>query len=212
MNPVLLKTLITLAASNHKSAKSGTVGSDAQLKNRTILYPDEAVDMREWGISGLPAMVLGATPQTCLFVSDLTTSNDTDGSSSEGPYSDADADSTKSTSGSDSASFSLTLKCPPSDGSNLQSRTIVWQLTVPISGYRNIQTSSNSESVRAPVVKTRLKLQGIDRDIEVGLLEMTGLEQPLLIGRHLGRQVPHPSRPTSHRARPESPGCRSESG
>ncbi|HCK20345.1 MAG TPA: hypothetical protein DHW36_17670, partial [Thalassospira sp.] len=63
MNPILLKTLIQLAASNKKPAPTGTVGSDAQLKNRIVLFSDEAVNLPDWGISGLPAMILGAAPQ-----------------------------------------------------------------------------------------------------------------------------------------------------
>ncbi|WP_430474933.1 hypothetical protein ACQ0MK_04095 [Thalassospira lucentensis] len=174
----MLKTLMTLAASNNKSARSGSVGEDAQLKNRTVLYPDETVDLPEWGIAGLPAMILGAAPQTCLFVSDLST----DSTADENNDSD-DSDESSEVKTADIASFSLTLKCPPDAQSSLKSRTIVWQLAAPVSGYRDIQTSANSASVRAPVIKTRMVLHGIDRDVDIGLLEMAGLEQPLLIGQ-----------------------------
>ncbi|MEQ8392854.1 MAG: hypothetical protein RIB30_17840 [Thalassospira sp.] len=174
----MLKTLMTLAASNNKAARSGSVGEDAHLKNRTVLYPDETVDLPEWGIAGLPAMILGAAPQTCLFVSDLRTDSADDDNSDSG-----DTDEGSDGNAADIASFSLTLKCPPDAQSSLKSRTIVWQLSAPVSGYRDIQTSANSASVRAPVIKTRMVLHGVDRDVDIGLLEMAGLEQPLLIGQ-----------------------------
>ncbi|WP_336080505.1 hypothetical protein [Thalassospira sp. CH_XMU1448-2] len=187
MNPILLKTLISLAASNNKSAKGGSLGTDAQLRNRTILYPDEALDLPEWGIAGMPGMILGAAPQTCLFVSDLEMSGSDNASTGESSDTDQDteAEPTKTSDGSSAGivSFSLTLKCNPDPQSNLKSCTIVWKLSLPIAGYRDIQTSSSSESVRAPVIHTRMKIRGIERDVEIGLLEMTGLEQPLLIGQ-----------------------------
>lgn len=180
MNPILLKTLISLAASNNKPAASGTVGSDAHLKNRTVLFSDEATDIPEWGISGLPAMILGAAPQTCLFVGDLTANTpDADSPTSEA----SDDEAPEDTPSADTVSFSLTIKSPPEEGSRLSARTIVWKLTVPVSGYRDVQTTANSPSVRAPVIKTQIKLGGIKRDVEIGLLEMGGLEQPLLIGK-----------------------------
>lgn len=180
MNPILLKTLISLAASNNKPAASGTVGSDAHLKNRTVLFSDEATDIPEWGISGLPAMILGAAPQTCLFVGDLTANTpDADSPTSE----TSDDEAPDDTPSADTVSFSLTIKSPPEEGSRLSARTIVWKLTVPVSGYRDVQTTANSPSVRAPVIKTKIKLGGIKRDVEIGLLEMGGLEQPLLIGK-----------------------------
>ncbi|WP_412557964.1 hypothetical protein [Thalassospira sp. MIT1370] len=189
MNPVLLKTLISLAASNNKPAKSGSLGDDAQLRGRTILYPDEALDLPEWGIAGMPGMVLGAAPQTCLFVSDLHISGASDDAHSSDTAS-ADSASTTNDSSDDQdkdageiVSFSLTLKCNPAPESNLKSCTIVWKLALPVAGYRDIQTSSNSASVRAPVIHTRMKIGGIMRDVEMGLLEMGGLEQPLLIGQ-----------------------------
>jgi hypothetical protein len=179
MNPILLKTLISLAASNNKSAKNGSLGNDAQLRNRTILYPDEALDLPEWGIAGMPGMVLGAAPQTCLFVSDLHISEANDSPSE-------DTDRTDKTSGEPSgeiASFCLTLSCTPAPESSLKSCTIIWKLALPIAGYRDIQTSNNSDSVRAPVIHTTLKIGNILRDVEIGLLEMNGLKQPLLIGQ-----------------------------
>ncbi|MEQ9345016.1 MAG: hypothetical protein RIG26_01100 [Thalassospira sp.] len=197
----MLKTLMTLAAANNKSARSGSVGEDAQLKNRTVLYPDETVDLPEWGIAGLPAMILGAAPQTCLFVSDLRTESADDDDSDSGDTDEgSDGDAT------DIASFSLTLKCPPDAQSSLKSRTIVWQLSAPVSGYRDIQTSANSASVRAPVIKTRMVLHGVDRDVDIGLLEMAGLEQPLLIGQDtLGDKfLIRPDRPKTDKA-PKSP-------
>lgn len=203
MNPILLKTLITLAASNNKSAKGGTVGTDAQLKNRTVLYPDEAVDLPEWGISGLPAMILGAAPQTCLFVSDLNTDSQSDDSSS----SDADSsDDDANAPAPEIASFSLTLKCPPEADSTLHARTIVWQLSVPIAGYRDVQTSSNSASVHAPVIKTRMVLRGVERVVNIGLLEMAGLDQPLLVGQDAlaDKFLIRPDRPASDKS-PKAP-------
>lgn len=203
MNPILLKTLITLAASNNKSAKGRTVGTDAQLKNRTVLYPDEAVDLPEWGISGLPAMILGAAPQTCLFVSDLSTDADTENApSDEADSSNDDADSPAP----EIASFSLTLKCPPEADSTLHARTIVWQLSVPIAGYRDVQTSSNSASVHAPVIKTRMVLRGVERVVNIGLLEMAGLDQPLLVGQDAlaDKFLIRPDRPASEKS-PKAP-------
>ncbi len=203
MNPILLKTLITLAASNNKSAKGGTVGTDAQLKNRTVLYPDEAVDLPEWGISGLPAMILGAAPQTCLFVSNLSTDADTD----DAPSNDADSSDDDATARSpEIASFSLTLKCPPEADSTLHARTIVWQLSVPIAGYRDVQTSSNSASVHAPVIKTRMVLRGVERVVNIGLLEMAGLDQPLLVGQDAlaDKFLIRPDRPASDKS-PKAP-------
>ena len=189
MNPVLLKTLISLAASNNKPAKSGSLGDDAQLRGRTILYPDEALDLPEWGIAGMPGMVLGAAPQTCLFVSDLHISGASDDAHSSDTASGDNASTTNDSSddqdkdAGEIVSFSLTLKCNPAPESNLKSCTIVWKLALPVAGYRDIQTSSNSASVRAPVIHTRMKIGGIMRDVEIGLLEMGGLEQPLLIGQ-----------------------------
>ncbi|WP_417826396.1 hypothetical protein [Thalassospira povalilytica] len=189
MNPVLLKTLISLAASNNKPAKSGSLGDDAQLRGRTILYPDEALDLPEWGIAGMPGMVLGAAPQTCLFVSDLHISGASDDAHSSDTASGDNASTTNDSSddqdkdAGEIVSFSLTLKCNPAPESNLKSCTIVWKLALPVAGYRDIQTSSNSASVRAPVIHTRMKIGGIVRDVEIGLLEMGGLEQPLLIGQ-----------------------------
>lgn len=203
MNPILLKTLITLAASNNKSAKGGTVGTDAQLKNRTVLYPDEAVDLPEWGISGLPAMILGAAPQTCLFVSDLSTDRDTE----DAPSGDADSGDDDATAlAPEIASFSLTLKCPPEADSTLHARTIVWQLSVPIAGYRDVQTSSNSASVHAPVIKTRMVLRGVERVVNIGLLEMAGLDQPLLVGQDAlaDKFLIRPDRPASDKS-PKAP-------
>ena len=189
MNPVLLKTLISLAASNNKPAKSGSLGDDAQLRGRTILYPDEALDLPEWGIAGMPGMVLGAAPQTCLFVSDLHISGASDDAHSSDTASGDNASTTNDSrddqdkDAGEIVSFSLTLKCNPAPESNLKSCTIVWKLALPVAGYRDIQTSSNSASVRAPVIHTRMKIGGIVRDVEIGLLEMGGLEQPLLIGQ-----------------------------
>lgn len=203
MNPILLKTLITLAASNNKSAKGGTVGTDAQLKNRTVLYPDEAVDLPEWGISGLPAMILGAAPQTCLFVSDLST----DGETEDTPSDEADSSDDDATARApEIASFSLTLKCPPEADSTLHARTIVWQLSVPIAGYRDVQTSSNSASVHAPVIKTRMVLRGVERVVNIGLLEMAGLDQPLLVGQDAlaDKFLIRPDRPASDKS-PKAP-------
>ncbi len=195
MNPILLKTLIQLAASNKKPAPTGTVGSDAHLKNRIVLFSDEAVTLPDWGISGLPAMVLGAAPQTCLFVSDLVVdpaakgedaTNDTMPSppnpdqDTNSPHSDEDAND--ATTG-ETVSFSLTISSPPAPNSSLKARTIVWKLSLPVASYRDVQTGANSASVHAPVVASRITLGGVERDVEIGLLEMGGLEQPLLIGK-----------------------------
>ncbi|MDG4719104.1 MULTISPECIES: hypothetical protein [Thalassospira] len=134
MNPILLKTLISLAASNNKSAKSGSLGTDAQLRNRTILYPDEALDLPEWGIAGMPGMILGAAPKTCLFVSDLNVSGPDDNSSENSNSRDKPSDNPSE----EIASFSLTLSCTPAPDSSLKSCTIIWKLSLPIAGYRDI--------------------------------------------------------------------------
>ncbi|AXO14454.1 hypothetical protein DY252_09640 [Thalassospira indica] len=182
MNPILLKTLIQLAASNKKPAPSGTVGSDAQLKNRIVLFADEAVALPDWGISGLPSMILGAAPQTCLFVSDLTVDDDGEDKDDTGS-SDSSNDDASDATASGSVSFSLTIKAPPAADSSLKSRTIVWKLTLPVAGFRDVQTGASTPPVHAPVIKTRIKLGGVIRDVEIGLLEMGPLDQPLLIGK-----------------------------
>ncbi|WP_417823525.1 hypothetical protein [Thalassospira lucentensis] len=194
MNPILLKTLLTLASSNASGTSSTKRGMDAALHNRTVLYPDEPVDLPRWGISALPSMILGAAPQTCLFVNDLSVSSaNTDPEASSGSDAKPAAIRTTTTASSDSdddsqdskiVSFSLSLDSPPDPTtSGLTARKITWQLSMPVAGYRDIKTSANSASVRAPVIRTRMLLHGIDRDVEIGLLEMAGLEQPLLIGQ-----------------------------
>jgi hypothetical protein len=199
MNPILLKTLIQLAASNKKPAPAGTVGTDAHLKNRIVLFADEAVNLPDWGISGLPSMILGAAPQTCLFVSDLDVSDD----AKDADDSDADAsgkDDDEKPAGS--VSFSLTIKAPPAPDSPLHARTIVWKLTLPIEGFRDVQTGASSTPVHAPVIKTRIKLGGLEREVEIGLLEMGGLDQPLLIGKDTlsNKFLIRPDRPEDQKA------------
>ncbi|MBC07135.1 MAG: hypothetical protein CMO10_12670 [Thalassospira sp.] len=205
MNPILLKTLIQLAASNKKPAPTGTVGSDAQLKNRIVLFSDEPVTLPDWGISGLPSMILGAAPQTCLFVSDLSVDGDADDASDTDNSKDTAASGTTdddTTKASGTVSFSLTIKSPPAEGSSLQARTIVWKLTLPIAGYRDVQTGASSAAVHAPVIKSRIKLGGVERDVEIGLLEMTGLDQPLLIGKDTlaDKFLIRPDRPDDQKA------------
>ena len=200
MNPVLLKTLLSMASNNAQaSASSKKTGMDAQMRSRTVLYPDEPVDLPRWGISAMPSMILGAAPQTCLFVKDLTvTPADPDRDSggknspatpSPSPASTAStgssgtADDSAATPASDTVSFSLSLESPPETQSGLSARQITWQLSMPVAGYRDIKTSANSDSVRAPVIRTLMQLRGINRDVEIGLLEMGGIDQPLLIGQ-----------------------------
>ncbi|WP_102782494.1 hypothetical protein [Thalassospira sp. GB04J01] len=193
----MLKTLLSLASTNAAaSASSKKNGMDAQMRTRTVLYPDEPVDLPRWGISALPSMILGAAPQTCLFVKDLTVmpakpDQDTDGRNSpatpsKSPTSTASpgtTDDSTATPDSDTVSFSLALDSPPETESGLSARQITWQLSMPVAGYRDIKTSANSDSVRTPVIRTCMQLRGIDRDVEIGLLEMAGIEQPLLIGQ-----------------------------
>ncbi|WP_052657569.1 hypothetical protein [Thalassospira sp. HJ] len=205
MNPILLKTLIQLAASNKKPAPTGAVGSDAQLKNRIVLFSDEPVTLPDWGISGLPSMILGAAPQTCLFVSDLSVDGDADDGSDADNSNDTAAsgtDNDETTKASGTVSFSLTIKSPPAEGSSLQARTIVWKLTLPVAGYRDVQTGASSAAVHAPVIKSRIKLGGVERDVEIGLLEMTGLDQPLLIGKDTlaDKFLIRPDRPDDQKA------------
>ena len=180
MNPILLKTLMSLASSNASGAPRAAGGMDANLRSRTVLYPDEPVDLPRWGISALPSMILGAAPQTCLFVNDLSVGS---ASTDHGTVSDSTSDHDDADQASETVSFSLALDSPPDKTSGLTARKITWQLSMPIAGYRDIKTSANSASVRAPVIRTRMQLRGIDRDVEIGLLEMAGLEQPLLIGQ-----------------------------
>lgn len=180
MNPILLKTLMSLASSNASGAPRAAGGMDANLRSRTVLYPDEPVDLPRWGISALPSMILGAAPQTCLFVNDLSVGS---ASTDQGEGSDSTSDHDDADQASETVSFSLALDSPPDKTSGLTARKITWQLSMPVAGYRDIKTSANSASVRAPVIRTRMQLRGIDRDVEIGLLEMAGLEQPLLIGQ-----------------------------
>jgi len=180
MNPILLKTLMSLASSNASGTPRAAGGMDANLRNRTVLYPDEPVDLPRWGIAALPSMILGAAPQTCLFVNDLSVGP---ASTDYGAGSDSTSDHIDSDQAGETVSFSLALDSPPDKTSGLTTRKITWQLSMPIAGYRDIKTSANSASVRAPVIRTRMQLRGIDRDVEIGLLEMAGLEQPLLIGQ-----------------------------
>ncbi|MCC9625798.1 hypothetical protein LPB41_29335 [Thalassospira sp. MA62] len=185
MNPILFKTLLALNSSNSRSAPGGSAGVDAQLRNRAVLYPDEPIDLPDWGIAGLPSMILGAAPQTCLFVSNLSVSppkDDADKPAQSTSGSDADTNADPS-SASGSVSFCLTVNSPPADKTALTSRQITWNLTMPISAFRDVQTSSTSAAIHAPVIRTRMQLRGVDRDIEIGLLEMAGMDQPLLIGR-----------------------------
>ncbi|HCW66563.1 MAG TPA: hypothetical protein DHR80_04980 [Thalassospira lucentensis] len=180
MNPILLKTLMSLASSNASGAPRAAGGMDANLRSRTVLYPDEPVDLPRWGISALPSMILGAAPQTCLFVNDLSVGS---ANTDQGEGSDNASDHDDADQASETVSFSLALDSPPDKTSGLTARKITWQLSMPVAGYRDIKTSANSASVRAPVIRTRMQLRGIDRDVEIGLLEMAGLEQPLLIGQ-----------------------------
>lgn len=169
------------------------------MRSRTVLYPDEPVDLPRWGISAMPSMILGAAPQTCLFVKDLTVTPadpDRDSSGKNSPAtpspsptstastgSSGSADDSAATPASDTVSFSLSLESPPETQSGLSARQITWQLSMPVAGYRDIKTSANSDSVRAPVIRTLMQLRGINRDVEIGLLEMGGIDQPLLIGQ-----------------------------
>mgnify|MGYP003624242161 FL=1 len=180
MNPILLKTLMSLASSNASGAPRAAGGMDANLRSRTVLYPDEPVDLPRWGIAALPSMILGAAPQTCLFVNDLSVGS---ANTDQGEGSDSTSDHDDADQASETVSFSLALDSPPDKTSGLTARKITWQLSMPVAGYRDIKTSANSASVRAPVIRTRMQLRGIDRDVEIGLLEMAGLEQPLLIGQ-----------------------------
>ncbi|RCK24664.1 hypothetical protein [Thalassospira lucentensis] len=180
MNPILLKTLMSLASSNASGAPRAAGGMDANLRSRTVLYPDEPVDLPRWGISALPSMILGAAPQTCLFVNDLSVGP---ASTDHGAGSDSTSDHDDADQAGETVSFSLALDSPPDKTSGLTGRKITWQLSMPVAGYRDIKTSANSASVRAPVIRTRMQLRGINRDVEIGLLEMAGLEQPLLIGQ-----------------------------
>ena len=180
MNPILLKTLMSLASSNASGAPRAARGMDANLRSRTVLYPDEPVDLPRWGIAALPSMILGAAPQTCLFVNDLSVGS---ANTDQGEGSDNASDHDDADQAGETVSFSLALDSPPDKTSGLTARKITWQLSMPVAGYRDIKTSANSASVRAPVIRTRMQLRGIDRDVEIGLLEMAGLEQPLLIGQ-----------------------------
>jgi len=168
-----------MLASNSKPASATKpAGRDDGLGNRTVLYADEPVDLPDWGIAALPSMILGAAPQSCLFVSDLTVEEpENDAENSAGTPGDADASAPVK------VSFSLTVDSAPDDNSKLIQRQITWRLAMPASTFRQITTSANSTPVRAPVIRTKLVLRGVVCDVELGLLEVPGITQPLLVGR-----------------------------
>lgn len=178
MNPTLYKALIMLASNNKPASATKSAGRDGGLGNRTVLYADEPVDLPDWGIAALPAMILGAAPQSCLFVSDLTIEEPDDKTeSSAGTPGNAD------TTPPVKVSFSLTVDSAPGDNSQLIQRQITWRLAMPVSTFRQITTSANSTPVRAPVIRTKLVLRNVVCDVELGLLEVPGITQPLLVGR-----------------------------
>ncbi len=178
MNPTLYKALIMLASNSKPASATKPAGRDGGLGNRTVLYADEPVDLPDWGIAALPSMILGAAPQSCLFVSDLTVEEpENDAENSTGTPDDADAPAPVK------VSFSLTVDSAPDDNSKLIQRQITWRLAMPASTFRQITTSANSTPVRAPVIRTKLVLRGVVCDVELGLLEVPGITQPLLVGR-----------------------------
>lgn len=178
MNPTLYKALIMLASNSKPASATKPAGRDGGLGNRTVLYADEPVDLPDWGIAALPSMILGAAPQSCLFVSDLTVEEpENDAENSAGTPGDADAPAPVK------VSFSLTVDSAPDDNSKLIQRQITWRLAMPASTFRQITTSANSTPVRAPVIRTKLVLRGVVCDVELGLLEVPGITQPLLVGR-----------------------------
>lgn len=178
MNPTLYKALIMLASNSKPASATKPAGRDGGLGNRTVLYADEPVDLPDWGIAALPSMILGAAPQSCLFVSDLTVEEpDDETESSAGTPGNAD------TTPPVKVSFSLTVDSAPGDNSQLIQRQITWRIAMPVSTFRQITTSANSTPVRAPVIRTRLVLRNVVCDVELGLLEVPGITQPLLVGR-----------------------------
>lgn len=178
MNPTLYKALIMLASNSKPASATKPAGRDGGLGNRTVLYADEPVDLPDWGIAALPAMILGAAPQSCLFVSDLTVEEPEDGDeNSTGTPDDADATPPVK------VSFSLTVDSAPDDNAKLIQRQITWRLAMPVSTFRQVTTSANSTPVRAPVIRTKLVLRDVVCDVELGLLEVPGITQPLLVGR-----------------------------
>ena len=178
MNPTLYKALIMLASNSKPASATKPAGRDGGLGNRTVLYADEPVDLPDWGIAALPSMILGAAPQSCLFVSDLTIEEpENDAENSAGAPGDADATQPVK------VSFSLTVDSAPDDNSKLIQRQITWRLAMPVSTFRQITTSANSTPVRAPVIRTKLVLRDVVCDVELGLLEVPGITQPLLVGR-----------------------------
>lgn len=180
MNPTLYKALILLASANKPAPASKAAGRDAGLGNRTVLYPDEPVDLPDWGIAALPAMILGAAPQSCLFVSDLTIEQpEGDGDSNAGSSDDEKDESVGS------ASFSLTVDSAPDPTAKITQRQITWRLAMPVTAFRQVTTNANSTPVRAPVIRTKLVLRDVVCDVELGLLEMAGIIQPLLVGRDI---------------------------
>ncbi|KEO56924.1 hypothetical protein SMB34_18145 [Thalassospira permensis NBRC 106175] len=178
MNPTLYKALIMLASKSKPASATKPAGRDGGLGNRTVLYADEPVDLPDWGIAALPSMILGAAPQSCLFVSDLTVEEpDDETESSAGTPGNAD------TTPPVKVSFSLTVDSAPGDNSQLIQRQITWRLAMPVRTFRQITTSANSTPVRAPVIRTKLVLRNVVCDVELGLLEVPGITQPLLVGR-----------------------------
>ena len=178
MNPTLYKALIMLASNSKPASATKPAGRDGGLGNRTVLYADEPVDLPDWGIAALPSMILGAAPQSCLFVSDLAVEEPEDeAENSTGTPGDTDATPPVK------VSFSLTVDSAPDDKSKLIQRQITWRLAMPASTFRQITTSANSTPVRAPVIRTKLVLRDVVCDVELGLLEVPGITQPLLVGR-----------------------------
>lgn len=180
MNPTLYKALILLASANKPAPAPKAAGRDAGLGNRTVLYPDEPVDLPDWGIAALPAMILGAAPQSCLFVSDLTIEQpEGDGDTNAGSSDDEEDESVGN------VSFSLTVDSAPDPTAKITQRQITWRLAMPVTAFRQVTTNANSTPVRAPVIRTKLILRDVVCDVELGLLEMAGITQPLLVGRDI---------------------------
>lgn len=188
MNTSLYRALLLLASANNPSgtAVPSRPKPENGTKDRTILFPDETVEVPAWGISGLPAMILCGAPQSCLFVTDLALNN-ADGSPTQQDATDAPASEPSSptddkTAQDTLARFSLSIATPCPPGSALQARSVTWSLTVPVKSFRNTRNAQGGTD-HTPVIAVRLLLKGVPCNVDLGLMEMDGLDQPLLLGQ-----------------------------
>ncbi|MDP2696824.1 hypothetical protein [Thalassospira sp.] len=169
----------------------------ADTGERTILYPDEPADIPGWGITALPAMILGGAPQSCLFVSDLSISTPQDDKpATDNSSADTATTDTQAVSG-ETATFTLAVNTPCAPDGPLMARRVTWTLTAPIVYFRTQQSTKGT--TRTPVVRTELMIKGVSCPVDLGLMTLAEIEQPLLLGLDAldGRFLIQPDRPKS---------------